>query len=205
LLETTVTDEDNKPLDNITIQYYVSRKNGRSGTGASIDKDGKARRLAPFKNSSIEVKVAGYEPQAFATNLKDLKGQLKKVAAIEVQIVDMPKLPSGISAHVTAARPGVRVHSSAGNSLVNGRAKVQPRMLGQCQPTITLQADYQRDLSNQDRRALHSSLNRSEITFEITGTRKPTEARVFKLEQDTIDDIQSCLDEAREILKKKGK
>ncbi|MGK0205751.1 MAG: hypothetical protein ACI9S9_004843, partial [Planctomycetota bacterium] len=32
MLETTVTDEDNKPLDNITIQYYVSRKNGRSGT-----------------------------------------------------------------------------------------------------------------------------------------------------------------------------
>jgi hypothetical protein len=203
LLETTVTDENDKPLEDITVWYYVSRKNGRSGSGARTNKDGKARRLAPFKNSSVEVKVAGYEPQVFEKDLKDLTVRLRPVAAIEVQIVGMPKLLSGVLAQVAVSRPGVRINSSAGNALANGRATVQPQTLGKCQFSITLRPDYRRELTNQDRQALRRALNHAPITFELTGTRKPTEARVFKLDQDTIADIQACLDEARELLKKK--
>lgn len=203
LLETTVTDENDKPLEDITVWYYVSRNNGRSGSGARTNKDGKTRRIAPFKNSSVEVKVAGYERQVFENDLKDLLVRLRPVAAIEVQIVGMPKLLSGVLAQVAISRPGVRRNSRSGNALANGRATVQPQTLGKCQLSITLQPDYGRELTNQDRQALRRALNHAPITFELTGTRKPTEARVFKLDQDTIDDIQACLDEARELLKKK--
>lgn len=205
LLETTVTNENNKPLEDITVWYYVKHKNGSRGRGVRTDKDGKARQLAPLKNSSIKIKDNGYQPQVFENDLKNLKVQLKPLAAIAVQIVGIPKLPSGIYAQVHVTRPGVLSHSSPGNALVNGRANVNPKTLGKCQLTITLQPDSRGELTNQNRQALLRALNHAPITFELTGTRKPTEARVFKLNKDTIADIQACLDEARELLKKKDK
>jgi hypothetical protein len=187
------------------VWYYVKRKNGRSGSGARTDKEGKARRLMPFKNSSVEVRVPGYEAQVFEKDLKDLKVQLLPIAAIEVQIVGMPKLPNEVSAHATVMRQAGRMARSGNRTtLVNGRAKVQPQALGKCELRITFHANL-RDRSNQVRQALRRALNLNPLTFELTGTRKPTEPMVFKLDQETIDDIQACLDDAREVLKKKDK
>ncbi len=205
VLETTVTDENNKPLKNITVWYYITRKNGRSGSGVRTDKEGKARRLMPFKNSSVEVRVPGYEAKVFEKDLKDLKVQLLAIAAIEVQIVGMPKLPNEVSAHATVMHQAGRVARSGNRTtLVNGRAKVQPQALGKCELRITFRANL-RDRSNQVRQALRRALNLNPLTFELTGARKPTEPMVFKLDQETIDDIQACLDDAREVLKKKDK
>jgi protocatechuate 3,4-dioxygenase beta subunit len=206
VLETTITDENNKPLENVTVWYYVSRNNGRSGSGVRTDKEGNTRRLAPIKNSSIEVRIPGYEPQVFDKDLKDLKVKLLQIAAIEVQIIGMPKLPDGVFAQALVSHEGGRqMRSGTGAHLVNGRATVHPQGIGKCTLMITLVADYRRKQSNQVRNALRRALNLQPITFELTGTRKPTDPKVFKLDQDTIDNIQACLDDAREALKKKDK
>jgi hypothetical protein len=81
---------------------------------------------------------------------------------------------------------------------------VRPQALGKCELRITFHANL-RDRSNQVRQALRRALNLNPLTFELTGTRKPTEPMVFKLDQETIDDIQACLDDIREVLKKKDK
>ena len=208
LLETTVTDENNKPLEGLTVWYHVKHKNGRgsSGSGANTNKDGKARSLSPLKNASIEVREAGYEPQRFEKNLQNLKVQLLPVAAIEVQIVGMPKLPDGVYAQATVTQEAqlIRMHASSVR-LVKGRATVQPQAIGKCSLQILLGADYQREQTNQVRQALRRALNLKALTFELVGTRKPTEPKVFTLDQDTIDDINACLDDAREVLKQKDK
>lgn len=205
-LETTITDENNKPLEHVTVWYYVTRKNGRSGSGEHTDKEGKARRLAPLKSSSIEVRIPGYEAQVFDKELKDLVVKLLPVAAIEVQIVGMPKLPNAVFAQVSVSQNvGRRMRSGARAHLVNGRAKVQPQGVGKCTLTIALKTNNRQEHSNQVRQALRRALNLQPITFELTGTRKPTEAKVFKLEQNTIDDIQACLNDVREALKAKDK
>ena len=61
--------------------------------------------------------------------------------------------------------------------LVNGRAKVRPQALCKCELRITFHAN-QRDRAKQVRQALRRALNLNPFTFELTGTRKPTEPKV---------------------------
>ncbi|MFK7740785.1 MAG: hypothetical protein AB8H80_10715 [Planctomycetota bacterium] len=79
LLETTVTDQDGMPLEGATVLYFARSGKRRSGRGCRTDAKGTARWLLPFKNTYIEVKHPGYEPQKIESDLKGLKVRLQPV------------------------------------------------------------------------------------------------------------------------------
>ena len=203
VLTTTVTDRNNKPLSGISVYYFSRRRSNRLGTRVFTNERGVARRLMPINNASIEIKQAGYESHTFTftKGRKDLLVQLQPIAAIDVQIMGMPELPAVVFASVSVASgaPGTNFDQSA--PLIGGRTTVQPRALGKSQLRITLQPAYRKDISREVRSELLRALAMRPLTFEIIGTRKPTEPTVLKLDQDTINEINACLADVRKVLK----
>ena len=204
LLTTTVTDEQGMPLEDVAVEYTATRGNSRSGTYARTDKSGVARQLMPSKDSSIEIRQPGYERQQFSRDLQDLKIQLLPIAPINVQILGMPKMPEGVLVQADVESENDPRKHSHRSTMLRGRAIVYPPVIGQCTMTITLRPDYSVPISNKARQALETALRIPPIEFQVLGTRTPTKAKTFTLDQTVLDDLAACLKNVRAALKQKN-
>lgn len=203
LVEVTVTDENDKPLKDVVVYYYVTYKNGSTGNGVYTDENGKARRLSPLKNTYIEVRQKGYEPQKIEKDFNNRVVKLKAVAPVDIRFVGMPEFPDPTYAQVRVV--GARFYGSDQGRIKEGRTKVYPTNIGKVTIELRVGTDYVRDMPRETRDALRRAMNLRPIKFEIKGTRTPGPVQEIQLEEGLIEDIQACIDDAKEVLKQKDK